>query len=483
MPDWEQRIKETPTATDTHASRRLILLVYSDETRKLAQEGKLDSLKPEAKAGLIITRGRYDEGRFFEMTGKPYLPILPANSRLSLLIARAAHEEDHRQDPNNIAARMRNHAWILKARILAKRAIKSCMECRKRSTKTSKQIMAELPKEVLQEAAPFTCTALDLFGPLMAKGVGGHARKVFKTWGVLFTCLGTKAVSIWLAGGYDAESFLLCYQRQTAIYGIPNLVISDQGSQLMSAAKEIKEWQALQEAASRQGTEWKVTPAGCAWRNGQAERAVGLAKHTLQQVVDSHELLNVFELETALLQVAAIINRRPLTARIFGQDDYHAICPADLLLGKISGYNANKPYTWQDKIFEPTQIKQNFGKIAALTDRWWVKWSRDAFPLMCPRQKWTKERRNIKVGDIVMLVSANKLGKGSYKLARVHEVHPDKQGIVRTVTIASRDKVKARGEKPDEIKGGLTFNTMAVQRLVVLIPAEETWDKGFVVTE
>ena len=166
----------------------------------------------------------------------------------------------------------------------------------------------------------------------------------------------------------------------------------------MSAAKDAREWELVENATASQGMEWKMTPVGCSWRNGQAERAVGLAKHTLQQVIDSHELLNVFELETALLQVAAIINRRPLTARIFGQDDFHAISPADLLLGKISGYNTQKVFTWQDQIFEPTRINQNLAKIATLTDRWWTKWSRDAFPLMCPRQKWTKEKRNIEIG-------------------------------------------------------------------------------------
>ena len=180
------------------------------------------------------------------------------------------------------------------------------------------------------------------------------------------------------------------------------------------------------------------------------------------------------------MQVAAIINRRPLTARIFGQDDFHAITPADLLLGKISGYNTKKTFTWQDQIFEPTKINQKLTKIAALTDRWWSKWSRDAFPLMCPRQKWTKEKRNVQVGDIVMLLTPSKLGKGTFKLAGVHEVHPDERGDVRTVTIASRNKVKARGEKHEELRGELGFSTMAVQRLVVLVPADEAWEGSFV---
>ena len=81
----------------------------------------------------------------------------------------------------------------------------------------------------------------------------------------------------------------------------------------------------------------------------------------------------------------------------------------------------------------------------------------------------------MKQDDIVMLIIPSKLGKGSYRLERAEEIHSDHKGVVRTVTIAYRGKVRATGEKPEELKASLTRATMAVQRLVVLLPAEEAW--------
>ena len=134
-------------------------------------------------------------------------------------------------------------------------------------------------------------------------------------------------------------------------------------------------------------------------------------------------------------------------------------------------------FNHQDQVHEPTKITENLEKISAITDRWWVKWSQDAFPFLCPRQKWTSEKCNMKQDDIVMLIIPSKLGKGSYRLERVEEIHPDHKEVVRTVTIAYRDKVRATGEKPEELKASLTRDTMAVQGLVVLLPAEEAWPK------
>ena len=119
--------------------------------------------------------------------------------------------------------------------------VRSCTWCRLLNSRPVEQLMAKLPPQVMEKASPFTSVVLDLFGPLMTKGIGGHVRKVFKTWGVVFACLGTKAVSIWLAAGYSAEAFLVCFQKQCAIYGRPALIISDRGSQLIAAGKELKE--------------------------------------------------------------------------------------------------------------------------------------------------------------------------------------------------------------------------------------------------
>ena len=69
--------------------------------------------------------------------------------------------------------------------------------------------MADLPEYTLERADPFKVCSLDLFGPLLTRGIGGYRRKTFKVWGVLYACLASKAVAIWASAGYDMENFLL----------------------------------------------------------------------------------------------------------------------------------------------------------------------------------------------------------------------------------------------------------------------------------
>ena len=335
--------------------------------------------------------------------------------------------------------------------------------------------MGKLPKEVLQPASPFTTVALDLFGPLVTKGLGGHARKTFKTWGVLFVCVASKAVSLWLAPSYSAEGFMLCFNKQSAIYGRPASVLSDKGSQLVSAGKEVQEWEKWGSQVQATGTTWQYTPTACPWRNGQAERCVGLAKHTLSHLVNKHQLLNFAELEAVLLRVAEIINRRPLAIRDYSEADFHAVCPGDLLLGRIYGYQPAVP---EEILGEDDQIKMlvRLAKVETLVKVWWQRWSSTGFPLMCPRRKWTQVHRNVAVGDVVLLRPNQQVGKGVYRLARVLRTMPDSDHVVRTVVIGMRRRRGTGREAAHTCKAGLDEQPMAVQRLVVIQPAGETWE-------
>ena len=234
----------------------------------------------------------------------------------------------------------------------------------------------------------------------------------------------------------------------------------------------------MERMSARDGTEWRFSPAGCSWRNGLAERAIGLAKSTMNRVIGRHELLNFAELETAMIKIAAILNQRPITVRLFSEDDYHAITPADLLLGKMSGFRGPEEEKWHGAAEEEIPLILRLEKVASLAAAWWKDWVAAAFPLLCPRQKWRQENRNIATGDIVLLRPNVKIGKGEYRLARVLDIHPDRRGNVRTVTIGLRYRSRARGEALEESRAGLEEVKMAVQRLVVILPREELWEGG-----
>ena len=51
-------------------------------------------------------------------------------------------------------------------------------------------------------------------------------------------CQKTVVMAIWACSGYDTESLLIALTQHTNIYGSPDIVVSDQGSQMVAAANE-----------------------------------------------------------------------------------------------------------------------------------------------------------------------------------------------------------------------------------------------------
>ena len=59
------------------------------------------------------------------------------------------------------------------------------------------------------------------------------------------------------------------------------------------------------------------------------------------------------------------------------------------------------------------------------------------------RNKWHKEEPPLQVGDVV-LVSEDNVCRGKWPLARVAEVHPGRDGLVRTATVRTEKSVLNR---------------------------------------
>ena len=109
---------------------------------------------------------------------------------------------------------------------------------------------------------------------------------------------------------------------------------------------------------------------------------------------------------------------------------------------------------------------ERLDSINELIRLWWESWQEAAFELFVPRQKWRRHVRELQVGDLVLLKGEKRLGPGDYRLARVSQLHPDSEGVVRTVTVAVKARRRPRSFMTEE-------SSMAVQRLCVLLPKEE----------
>ena len=92
-----------------------------------------------------------------------------------------------------------------------------------------------------------------------------------------------------------------------------------------------------------------------------------------------------------------------------------------------------------------------------MADAFWSRWHKEYLQLLQNRQKWTEEKRNLKVGDVVLLKDEGET-RSKWPMARVVEVHPSYDGLVRSVTL----KV-----------GGSTFKR-PIHKTVLLVSADET---------
>ena len=137
-----------------------------------------------------------------------------------------------------------------------------------------------------------------------------------------------------------------------------------------------------------------------------------------------------------------------------------------LLLGKTSTGDLDSTAI-EDK-------EDKFTRRAALIDKlerdWWQMWYTQCFNSLFPFPKWRHAMQNLKVGDIVLFGSDNKVGKGDYRLARVCDVNLDDDGLARDVIVEYRPRRGAKG-LPYTTKN-LEKKKLPIQRLVLIQPVE-----------
>ena len=103
---------------------------------------------------------------------------------------------------------------------------------------------------------------------------------------------------------------------------------------------------------------------------------------------------------------------------------------------------------------------------------WHTMFIKQAWPHMVSRCKWKVKRPNVAVGDLGHLLYTSKFGKPTWRPCRVLEVHPDRQGIVRTVTVGLRRRSTSDG-MPSLQSTTLAELVVGVQRLAVVFTKKE----------
>ncbi|XP_030843375.1 uncharacterized protein LOC580152 [Strongylocentrotus purpuratus] len=356
--------------------------------------------------------------------------LLPASHHISLMIIRSAHELGH----HGVAvttAKTRRKYWILQGYRLAKTVKHRCVTCRAAECRRETQIMANLPScRLAPFTPPFHYTSCDYFGPYLVK-VGRN--KKAKHYGIIFTCLNTRAVHLEMATDCSTMEFLQALRRFIAVRGQPAQFLSDNGTQFVGAERELREmvrgWseRELKDFCAEKRVVWKFVTPGAPHQNGCAEAMVKSCKFALKRAI-GEQVLTPLELYTCFLEVANLVNERPIGRVGNDPDDGGYLCPNDLLLGRSSSKVPHGPFR------ETRNPRHRVEFVQQIVNSFWKSWNRDVFPLLVPRRKWNTERRNVRVGDIAMLADANAV-RGKWTIARVVQVYPGVDGTVRNVKV------------------------------------------------
>ena len=147
---------------------------------------------------------------------------------------RRAHESGHRGRDATLA-RFRLSYWVVQGSKLGQSVQSKCQKCKLREAKFQQQQMGLLPDARLKPSPAFNYVMLDLFGPYLIRGEV-QKRTSGKAYGILFTDLVMRAIHIEVVLGYDTESFLMALSRFVSVRGLPEIIYSDPGSQLIGAA-------------------------------------------------------------------------------------------------------------------------------------------------------------------------------------------------------------------------------------------------------
>ena len=416
-------------AQELEESRRYVIRQAQRSLQNRLLKNEFKMLSPFVDdEGIIRVGGRVDKAIVSYESKHPVL--LPHDHSVSRLIMQDAHRCGHPGVATTVAKTRKNY-WIVRGHDLAKTVKFKCVLCREMEPRAETQIMADLPQHrTAPGTPPFHYTSCNYFGPFTVKI---NRNKTVMHYGVIFTCLNTRAIHLEIATDCTTMQFMQTLRRFFSIRGYPTLMISDNGMQMVGAQRELRKmiegWDitALQDYCADKGMQWKFTTPGAPHQNGCAESLVKSCKTALKKAMGSHTL-TPFELYTCLLEIANLVNQRPIGRVPNDPDDGAYLCPNDMLLGRASSQVPQGPFN------ETKNPRKRVEFIQQIVNSFWRRWTRDVFPLLVPRKKWNSDRRNVCVDDFVM-VQDNKALRGNWITGRVIEVYPGQDGRVRNLKV------------------------------------------------
>lgn len=361
--------------------------------------------------------------------------ICPKKSHVTNLLIRHFHSKEHHPGYGMTHNSIRQAGyWIVNGRSVVSHLLSSCAICHKLRGRAQVQKMANLPEERVTQAPPFTYTGMDVFGPWYIK----EGRKELKRWGIVFTCLSSRAIHLETLNTMETSSFINALRRFINRRGKVRQLRSDQGSNFIGGRNElnaevntdtVKNFLLTQECDF---IEFKMNFPSSSHMGGVWERMIRTVRSSLSGLLeDQSTQLDDEGLRTLFTEAENLVNSRPLTTDSLSDPQApEPITPNHLLTLKTKAVlpppgNFSRPDLY---------TRKRWRRVQFLADQFWLRWQREYCLQQQKRQKWNKTVPNVQVDDIV-LICEDSSPRNEWPLARVTQVYPSDDGLVRKVSL------------------------------------------------
>ncbi|XP_053968754.1 uncharacterized protein LOC128870184 [Anastrepha ludens] len=384
---------------------------------------------------LIKVGGRLDYTELPDSQKHPLL--LPSNSQFILTYVRHLHLRNYHAGPKALVALIRLEYWIVNARDLARRVVRSCVHCVRYKPTLLQQVMGPLPRERVQPTRPFERCGIDFCGPISTY-LRVRGKTPTKSYLAIFVCLVTKAVHIEVVSDLSTKAFLNALKRMGGRRKMPCHIFCDNATNFVGAShhlQEVKQFlfkhetqNEINKYCSSDFINFHFIPPRAPHFGGLWEAAVKSAKGLLYRTL-ANTRLTYEELSTVAVEIEAILNSRPVSPLSSDPNDFEALTAGHFLVG--SSLRALPESSLEERNISNLD---RYDMITAIKQRFWRRWSSDYVNELRSRVKWTTPTPNLAEGTLVIIHDDN-LPPQRWKLGRVESTVRGRDGHVRVVRL------------------------------------------------
>ena len=322
----EEAFKEIPKSEHpVHTRKEDSPRVRASEKKRTMKKSALFRLDPFISVdGMLRVGGRLRRARL--EYGERHPILLPKGHHVSRLTVRHYHNQVHHQGWQITYGAIRQAGyWLVNGNHMVAKELSLCVVCKKLRGPPVEQRISDLPADRIEATPPFTNVGFDLFGPwsIQIRRTRGRTTSL-KRWGLVFSCLSSRAIHIETLESMDTSSFICALRRFFALRGPSLLLRCDRGTNFVGGKSELDnamsemDQRKLEKYVRDQGCEWHFNPPHASYFGGVWEQQIGTICRVLNAMLLepegsqlTHELL-----VTLMAEVTAIVNARPLSRLI-----------------------------------------------------------------------------------------------------------------------------------------------------------------------